>query len=157
PAGEPCTQPPSKRERSYAFDKGCNRAPMRNAFVAAIRDLGRLREITAVLVRHGFGEMVTRLGLVGSRKARQPLGASDQPNELDDAELARGEEEKRQISIYERARRVLQDLGPSFIKLGQIVSTRPDLLPPQLIQEFKKLQDSVPPVPFDEIRKVVES
>jgi len=65
--------------------------------------------------------------------------------------------EKRRVSIYERARLVLQDLGPSFIKLGQIASTRGDVLPPPLIVELKKLQDDVPPVPFEQLREVIEA
>jgi len=135
--------------------------------VAAVRDLGRLREITSVLVRHGFGEVVARAGL--GRKPRRgtqsdpPLaagaagvGADDAP-EIPGAELAQGEEERRRIQTAERVRLVLQDLGPSFIKLGQIASTRPDLLPPDVILELKKLQDDVPQVPFEEIKKVVEA
>jgi ubiquinone biosynthesis protein len=51
---------------------------------------------------------------------------------------------------------VLQDLGPSFIKLGQIASTRQDLVPPEIIAELKKLQDNVPPVAAEEIRRVIE-
>ena len=131
--------------------------------VSAVRDLGRLREITSVLVRHGFGEVVTRIGF--GRKPRKGT-ASDPPPSLrgpDDApeistdELAKGEEEKTRTSTAERIRLVLQDLGPSFIKLGQIASTRPDLLPPDVITELKKLQENVPPVSFEEVKKVIET
>ena len=131
--------------------------------VSAVRDLGRLREITSVLVRHGFGEVVTRIGF--GRKPRKGT-ASDPPPALrgpDDApeistdELAKGEEEKTRTSTAERIRLVLQDLGPSFIKLGQIASTRPDLLPPDVITELKKLQENVPPVAFEEVKKVIET
>ncbi|OJY15745.1 MAG: hypothetical protein BGO98_24040 [Myxococcales bacterium 68-20] len=136
--------------------------------VSAVRDLGRLREITSVLVRHGFGEVVARAGF--GRKPKKvpstgrseppPSGASYAPSdaiELSSDELARGEEERTRTSTAERIRLVIQDLGPSFIKLGQIMSTRNDLLPPDLIAELKKLQDDVPPVPFEEIKQVVES
>jgi ubiquinone biosynthesis protein len=68
----------------------------------------------------------------------------------------RGEEEKRRISLAERVRLVAMDLGPSFVKLGQIASTRPDLLPAEWIRELKKLQDEVTPVPFEDIQQVVE-
>ncbi|MGH7328821.1 MAG: AarF/UbiB family protein, partial [Polyangiaceae bacterium] len=125
--------------------------------VTAVRDLARLREITAVLVRHGFGEIVARVGL-GRKKgepAKAPSGA--ETPEITPDEIARGEDEKKKISIHERVRLVLQDLGPSFIKLGQIASTRPDLLPPELITELKKLQDDVPGAPFSDVREVVES
>jgi ubiquinone biosynthesis protein len=130
---------------------------------SVVRDLGRLREITSVLVRHGFGEVVTRVGF--GRKPRRgtasdappSMRAADDPPEISTEELAKGEEEKTRISTAERIRLVLQDLGPSFIKLGQIASTRPDLLPPDVIVELKKLQESVPPVPFEDVKKVVEA
>lgn len=131
--------------------------------VSAVRDLGRLREITSVLVRHGFGEVVARAGF--GRKPRKGT-ASDPPPSMrgpDDApeistdELAKGEEEKKRTSTAERIRLVLQDLGPSFIKLGQIASTRPDLLPPDVIVELKKLQENVPPVPFEDVKRVIET
>jgi predicted unusual protein kinase regulating ubiquinone biosynthesis (AarF/ABC1/UbiB family) len=51
---------------------------------------------------------------------------------------------------------ILEELGPSFIKLGQLMSTRADLFPPEYIDEFTKLQDQVPPVPFDGIRRLIE-
>jgi ubiquinone biosynthesis protein len=131
--------------------------------VSAVRDLGRLREITSVLVRHGFGEVVTRVGF--GRKPRKGTasdpppsarGADDAP-EISTDELAKGEEEKTRTSTAERIRLVIQDLGPSFIKLGQIASTRPDLLPPDVITELKKLQENVPPVPFEDVKKVIET
>ncbi|HEY8079467.1 MAG TPA: hypothetical protein VIF62_35295, partial [Labilithrix sp.] len=119
--------------------------------VSAVRDLVRLREITSVLVRHGFGEIVARAGF--GRKPRKgtaseppPSGGGDAP-EISSDELAKGEEAAQKTSTAERIRLVLQDLGPSFIKLGQIASTRPDLLPADVIVELKKLQDDVPPVP----------
>ena len=125
--------------------------------VTAVRDLARLREITAVLVRHGFGEIVARVGL-GRKKGEPPKAAIDaETPEISAEELARGEEEKKRVSIHERVRLVLQDLGPSFIKLGQIASTRADLLPAELLVELKKLQDDVPAVPFADVREVVES
>lgn len=134
--------------------------------VSAVRDLARLREISSVLVRHGFGEVVARAGF--GRRPKRALGSSEPPRrpsehptdenapEISSDELARGEEERARISTAERIRLVIQDLGPSFIKLGQIASTRPDLLPPDVITELKKLQDSVPPVAFEDIRGAVE-
>jgi ubiquinone biosynthesis protein len=132
--------------------------------VSAVRDLGRLREITTVLVRHGFGEVVARAGF--GRKPRKGAasdappastrGGDDAP-EIPSEELAKGEEEKTRVSTAERVRLVLQDLGPSFIKLGQIASTRPDLIPADVIAELKKLQDDVPPVPFADVKRVVET
>jgi ubiquinone biosynthesis protein len=141
--------------------------------LSAVRDLARLREISSVLVRHGFGEVVARAGFGrtrrakdGGKEAKDGKDAKDKPPAADGAEDApeiateeveKGEDEKRRVSIHQRARLVLQDLGPSFIKLGQIASTRADVLPVELIAELKKLQDDVPAVPFDAIKAVVES
>ncbi len=131
--------------------------------VAAVRDLARLREITSVLARHGFGELVTRAGFGRTKKKNAdgqtvppPPDAQNTPEMLGE-ELARGEEEKTKISRGERVRLVIQDLGPSFIKLGQIASTRADLVPEDILKELRKLQDEVPPIPYEDVKKVVES
>ena len=137
----------------------------------AYRDLVRLREINAVLVRHGFGQLASRLGF-RSKKPRAegrlslpppPSGSVPAPPdgalelEISAEDSEQGEAEASRISAAERARLVLQELGPSFVKLGQIISTRGDILPPDLLTELRKLQDAVPPVPFADIRVQVES
>jgi ubiquinone biosynthesis protein len=107
------------------------------SLLATVRDLDRLRQITIVLGKHGFGEFIARTGLVsllGSAKA-----ASIPP-----------------LSVGVRIRLVLEELGPSFVKLGQIVSTRPDLIPAEVVRELKKLQDEVPPVSFEELKPHLE-
>ncbi|MBI2896436.1 MAG: AarF/ABC1/UbiB kinase family protein [Deltaproteobacteria bacterium] len=121
------------------------------SIVSAVRDLNRLREINVVLARHGFGEIVSRL----SRRRSDPaaLPAAEIPAD----EEARGEDERRRISRGERVRMVLADLGPTFVKLGQVASTRADLLPADLVVELRRLQDDVPPVPSEQIREAVES
>jgi ubiquinone biosynthesis protein len=127
--------------------------------VQRVRDLARLREISAVLVRHGFGEIVTRAGLgrtSGPTSGSRPPPADDLPV-VSDEHLEAGEAIKTKVSTAERVRLAIQDLGPSFIKLGQIASTRPDLIPADVITELKKLQDNVPPVPYEEIKKQVET
>lgn len=107
--------------------------------ITAFKDLDRLRQIAVVLGRHGFGEVVQRIG-------------------LDDLLIgARSESELRTQSIGQRLRLVLQDLGPSFVKLGQIASTRADLLPADVITELKVLQDDVRPVAWSEVRKEIEA
>jgi ubiquinone biosynthesis protein len=121
------------------------------SIVHAARDIGRLREISSVLVRHGFGEVVARLGLNRARREKEsapPPEHGTPPPE--------GSGMGAQSTFAERLRRVLEDLGPSFVKLGQIASTRADLLPAELICELRKLQDRVPPVPFPEIREQIE-
>ena len=115
------------------------------SFFSAVRDLGRLREIVSVLTKHGFGDLLGRMGLSSFAPASTQITKHG------------GEKEKTRIPWAIRVRLVLQDLGPSFIKLGQIVSTRADLLPKELIVELKKLQDDVPPVSFEAIKKEIEA
>jgi ubiquinone biosynthesis protein len=103
------------------------------------RDLGRLREIAGVLARHGFGELVERTGLGSLAPWKGERTSSE-----------------ARTSTAVRMRRVLEELGPSFVKLGQIVSTRPDLAPPDVIEELQRLQDDVPPVAFDQMRPELE-
>src|SRR5262245_29626093 len=133
---------------------------------SAVRDLGRLRQIYVVLVRHGFGELAQRLGFGGKKPTRPlPLAAGEDPRELEpgaddlvpEAEAERGEEERTRISLPERVRLVAMDLGPSFVKLGQIASTRPDVIPNDWIASLKKLQDEVTPLSFAEIKDAVEA
>ncbi len=90
-----------------------------------------------MLIRHGFGQVIEKLGLeyrVLVKKIRKS------PTQ-----------QFPQLSIAQRSRMVLEDLGPTFAKLGQVLSTRPDLLPTAFITEFKKLQDHVAPISFREV------
>jgi len=116
------------------------------SILTAVRDIGRLREIYVVLVRHGFGELAQRLGFNRAPKDDSLSGEQEE-----------GEKSKTKHSLAERVRLVAMDLGPSFVKLGQIASTRPDLFPEEWIKELKKLQDDVSPLPFDDIEKQVET
>jgi ubiquinone biosynthesis protein len=113
------------------------------SIVSAARDLGRIREVGVVLVRHGFGEIAARIGLFGRKDAKSK---DEGPDPSEGGPGASG-------PVARRIRAVLEDLGPSFVKLGQLASTRPDLLPKDLILELKKLQDSVGPVPFEDVRE----
>lgn len=126
------------------------------SIVSAVRDLGRLREIYVVLVRHGFGELAQRLG-IGPRRSDPPPPGLDSASDGSEEKARALPEESRKISLAERVRLVLMDLGPSFVKLGQIASTRPDILPAEWIVELKKLQDEVSPLPFTDIRLAVEA
>jgi ubiquinone biosynthesis protein len=125
--------------------------------LSAVRDIGRLRQIYVVLVRHGFADLAQRLGFGGAKvsDSQAPPDSGNGPR-VSDADKKRGQEERRKISTAERVRLVLMDLGPSFVKLGQIASTRPDVLPEEWVTELKKLQDEVKPLPFDDIREAVE-
>ncbi len=107
-----------------------------------LQDLTRAREILAVLVRHGFGQVVSGLPLhripgLGNIKAEGHIGED--------------------LPAPERAARAMEDLGPAFVKLGQMLSTRPDLLPEEWVLAFARLQDHVPPFPGAEARAVIES
>ena len=125
------------------------------SLVSTVRDIDRLRQILVVLARHGFGAVVQRTGL--GRLVRP----SDQGSDASEVAALQPEAEAadpvRRIEFGERLRLVLQDLGPSFIKLGQILSTRSDLIPEDIILELAKLQDQVTSLPFEVIRTEVET
>lgn len=112
--------------------------------LSAARDLGRLHEVASVLVRYGFGDVVRRMGMAGALERAGHLLRSEHV-----AELAK-------LPPPERVRRALEEMGPSFIKLGQLFATRIDLFAPDWIAEFEKLQSQVPPVTFETIRPQIE-
>ncbi|MFM9881939.1 MAG: ABC1 kinase family protein [Burkholderiales bacterium] len=102
-----------------------------------IRDLPRLHEITSVLIRYGLGDLVRRIGVASVlERAGQILNWG----------TAR---ETVQLDPPQRLRLALEELGPMFVKLGQLLATRVDLLPPAWIAELEKLHNEVPPVPFE--------
>ncbi len=109
----------------------------------AKRDLGRLRKVGAIVARHGFGELLTRSPL-GSRLFKR-------------TELPSGDADMRQAPPAERFVHMLEELGPTYIKLGQILSMRQDLLPAHYIEALQKLQDAAPVVAIDVIREQVEA
>lgn len=101
------------------------------------RTLARLREIARVATRHGFG-------YVFSRRLGGTAGEVDEETPEDRATRGR------------RLREMLEELGPTFVKFGQLLSTRPDVVPPDVVAELRKLQDEARPEPFEAIRAVVE-
>lgn len=116
-----------------------------------LRNLQRLREILAVVSRYGWGDVVARLGPAGAvvrlrsrLRARQERRAGREP--LDPTAF----------TTEQRIRVALEELGPTFIKLGQVLATRPDLVPLSLIEELRRLHDDVPPFPAAEARRAVE-
>jgi ubiquinone biosynthesis protein len=112
--------------------------------LGTVRDLGRLQEIASVLIRYGFGDVVRRIGMADVlEKAGRLLHWNDT-------------EELLRMSAPTRVRRALEDLGPTFVKLGQVMATRVDLLPPEWINELSKLQNAVPALPFEAIRSQLE-
>ena len=110
----------------------------------AARDMGRVQDIASVLIRYGFGGFVRGMGM---GRALERAGRVLHWQHVEDYV---------QLDTPQRIRRVLEELGPTFIKLGQILATRVDLFPPSYIAEFEKLQDQVPPMPFDELLPQLE-
>jgi ubiquinone biosynthesis protein len=108
-------------------------------FSRAMKGAGRLRQIVAVLSKHGFGDVIQRLGL-GSML---PSG------------LAKWVDAEETKNLGERMRLAFQELGPTFVKLGQVLSMRPDLVPEAVVEELVKLQDQVSPLPFSTIQEVL--
>jgi ubiquinone biosynthesis protein len=104
------------------------------------RNLGRLSEIAQVAARHGFGYFLRRNRL-------GDLATGD----ADGATTATGSDRGR------RLREMLDELGPTFVKFGQLLSTRPDVIPPDIVAELRSLQDDVSSVPVKQIREVVEA
>lgn len=108
--------------------------------LGTVRDLGRLQDIASVLIRWGFGDVVKRIGMAGVlEKAGRLL------------HWQAVEEGRLRMDVPTRLRCTLQDLGPTFVKLGQVLATRVDLLPPAWIDELGKLQNAVPALPWDAV------
>jgi ubiquinone biosynthesis protein len=108
------------------------------------RHLNRYRQILSVLIKYGFDNLIDAfnveqyfemgLGMI-SRKERPPV---------------------ERFTRAERLRMALEELGPTFVKLGQILATRPDLVSAEFVREFEKLQDHVPPFTYEEVREIIE-
>ena len=108
------------------------------------RELPRLREISSVLIRHGLGDIVRGAGVSTLLERAGQVLQWGQAAEVADLEP------------QQRARLALEELGPTFVKLGQILSTREDLLPPAWTEELNKLFSAAAPVPFDDLLPQIE-
>lgn len=109
--------------------------------VERFRNAARVNQIAATAIRFGFAHVVQQAGQVRWRRVRRDDEA--------DPKL-------RGMSVPERLRRMLEELGPAFVKLGQLLSTRRDLLPAWAIEEFSKLQADCPPMAFEQVREQLE-
>jgi ubiquinone biosynthesis protein len=113
-------------------------------FLNAAKDIGRMQDIATVLIRYGFGGFVQLLGL------ERILARVGKTLHWQHAE------EYASLDTPRRLRLILEELGPTFIKMGQILATRVDLFPPAYIAEFEKLLDQVPPLPFADLLSQLE-
>lgn len=111
-----------------------------------IRSIRRYRNILGILIKYGFGHVVEQLNInYYLELGRKIVTLGSAPKEIE------------RLTQPERLRLAMEELGPTFIKLGQILSTRPDVLPHAYVEEFGKLQDTVPSIPLTEILQQVEA
>lgn len=106
----------------------------------AVKNASRLRQVLTVFSKYGFADVINRT----------KLGFFLPSKFVTSAKEASGQ------TPAERLRNAFEELGPTFVKLGQLLSTRSDILPENFVEEFTKLQDNVQPVSFDQIKKVLE-
>lgn len=109
------------------------------SFMSGIRDLKRISHIANIFAKHGLGYFTAELGLKYHLKFTKKFVSFEKP-----------------ISVPSRMRASMEELGGAFVKLGQILSLRPDLVPPEYSEEFSKLQDNVAPLQFKIVKKVIE-
>ena len=107
-----------------------------------IRHIKRYRDVAKVLARHGFGFFVEEIGLLHMLSLPKRLFTET--------------EEMDPMSVGERIRLVIEELGPTYIKIGQIASTRGDIIPQDILCELEKLQENVPPFSFEEVSVIIE-
>jgi ubiquinone biosynthesis protein len=110
-----------------------------------VRDLPRLHEIASVLIHYGWGDIVRALGIAKLLEKAGRLVHWHSSRQVDELDLP------------VRIRLALTELGPTYVKLGQVLASRVDVFPPSWIAEFEKLHNQVPPVAFDELRPELEA
>jgi ubiquinone biosynthesis protein len=103
-----------------------------------LNKIERFKEIVAILIKYGFDEIVQRMELPGADLIRKISPVEEN------------------MTLYERIRCAIEELGPTFVKFGQIMSLRPDMLPGELLEELEKLQEDVPAFDSADIEAIVE-
>ena len=109
------------------------------------RHLNRYRQILTVLFKYGFGDLVDVLKIEQYLEIGLQMISRKRREQVD------------RLTRAERVRMALEELGPTFVKLGQMLSTRPDLIAVEFIEELSKLQDRVPPFSYAEVSQIIES
>ena len=107
------------------------------------KNINRLRQIVNILIKYGFDYFVKQLGLINL------ISKGEKILKLKPSKIA-------QLPLPIRIRLALEELGPTFVKLGQILSTRPDLIPQNYIIELQKLQDEVPPFSYAQVNQMIK-
>jgi ubiquinone biosynthesis protein len=107
------------------------------------QDLNRFGRVVAILTRYGFDDIVSRLNLKHSVPWRDKV-------------FRREIRKIRDLSTPRRVRYALEELGPTYVKFGQVLSSRPDVLPDDVTRELSKLQDDVAPFPFRDVKAIIE-
>ena len=107
-----------------------------------IRHIKRYRDVAKVLARHGFGFFVEEMGLLHMLSLPKRLFTDT--------------EEIDPLTVGQRIRQVIEELGPTYVKIGQIASTRADIIPEEILKELEKLQDNVPSFSFENVTKIIE-
>lgn len=110
---------------------------------SAAQELARLRKITSIIGKYGYDELIRR--------------SPELPDEIETEDFGPTDAEAKKAAAPRRFRLMLEELGPTFIKLGQVLSSRPDLVSREYVEELKTLQDDCEPLPFEQIRKGIES
>jgi len=108
------------------------------------RNLKRYQQIVLVLIKYGFDDILSRLKFEFYFKLRKSIIPKYKEKDLE------------RVTAAHRLRLALEELGPTFIKLGQILSVRPDLIPIEMVEEFQKLQDEVPSFNIEKVHEIVE-
>ena len=114
-------------------------------FDKTIKNIKRIRQVVQILVKYGFEDVVANTVLIKLVPRRTQLS------------WKRKDRPVFEYSRWERIRMVFEELGATFIKLAQVLSDRPDILPEPLIKEFQKLQSQVPPFEFSEVESIIQS